>query len=57
MLTLSKTIYLILFSLFDYFKRYGDQGTKGRKGVTSSRGGWNQQEERHTAKNDFNNVY
>ena len=57
-LAISKIFYRALFSTSEYFKRYGGQGTRGRRGlIQPARGGWNQQIDRHTAKNDFNNNY
>ena len=53
----SKILYGILLSTSAYFKRYGGGGPRGRTGVQPSRGSWVQPEYKHTAKNNFNDVY
>ena len=37
---------------FEYFKRYGNEGTTGRYNSPNSRGNWNNESYTHTAKNE-----
>lgn len=37
---------------FEYFKRYGNEGTTGRYNSPNSRGNWNNESYIHTAKNE-----